>query len=123
MKKTQTILGYFFTLVFLLFAYWQMNDPDPIIWIPPYVISAYIAFRASQGKINCEVLILATIMSFAAGLQIWTEMDAWEGFITDGLSMKTHNQELAREAVGLWITTLSFVLFYLLNKLSGNKSC
>lgn len=116
MKNAVKYLGYFFTLTFLLFAYWQLNDPDPIIWIPPYLISAYIAFRQTQGKSNCEVLILATIMSFAAGLQIWTEMDAWEGFITDGLSMKTHNQELAREAVGLWITTLSFVIFYFSNK-------
>lgn len=120
MKKTISYLGWFFTLVFLLFAYWQMNDPDPIIWIPPYLISSYIAFQAARGKFNCEVLVLAIIMSFAAGLQIWTEMDAWEGFITDGLSMKTHNQELAREAVGLWITTLSFTIFYLSTKLSKN---
>ena len=118
MKTITQIFGWFFTLVFILFAYWQMNDPDPIIWIPPYLISAYIAFRASQFKFNGEVLILATIMSFAAGLQMWTQMDAWEGFITDGLSMKTHNQELAREAVGLWITTFSFVIFYGLHQLN-----
>lgn len=119
MKNVITYLGWFFAVIFLLFAYWQLNDPDPIIWIPPYLLSAYISFRAAQGKFNQEVLLLAWIMSFAAGLQIWTEMDAWEGFITDGLSMKTHNQELAREAVGLWITTLSFTVYYLSNKFSS----
>jgi hypothetical protein len=44
-------------------------------------------------------------------------MTAWEGFLTDGLSMKTHNQELAREAVGLWIASGSLALFYGLHKM------
>jgi hypothetical protein len=44
-------------------------------------------------------------------------MDAWEGFLTDGLSMKTQNQELAREAVGLWIGSFSFATFYTLSKI------
>jgi hypothetical protein len=51
-----------------------------------------------------------------AGIQLWTEMTAWEGFMTDGLAMKTMNQELAREAVGLWICSTAFVLFYSLAK-------
>ncbi|MEY2793687.1 MAG: hypothetical protein RJA76_1679 [Bacteroidota bacterium] len=117
MKKSIKILGWTFSVIFLLFAYWQLNDPDPIIWIPPYLIASYVAYKASQFQFNQEVLILATLMSFAAGLQIWTTMDAWEGFITDGLSMKTRNQELAREAVGLWISTFSYILFFVLNKL------
>jgi hypothetical protein len=48
---------------------------------------------------------------------MWIEMTAWEGFITDGLSMKTHNQELAREAVGLWIASASFALFFIVEKM------
>ncbi len=120
MKKVTSIIAWLFCLIFILFAYWQLNDPDPIIWIPPYLIAAYIAFRAAQGQFNSELLIVVTFMSFAAGLQMWSEMTAWEGFLTDGLSMKTQNQELAREAVGLWITTLSFIVFYLLNKLNKN---
>jgi hypothetical protein len=47
-----------------------------------------------------------------AGIQLWTEMTAWEGFMTDGLAMKTINQELAREAVGLWICSAALILFY-----------
>ncbi len=117
MKNLLIILGWSFTLIFLLFAYWQLNDPDPIIWIPPYLIASYISFKAARNQVNHELLIVAIIMSFAAGLQIWTEMDAWEGFLTDGLSMKTHNQELARESVGLWISTFSYIIFYILNKL------
>ncbi len=32
------IIKYFFTLLFLFFAAVQYNDPDPIVWIPTYLI-------------------------------------------------------------------------------------
>jgi hypothetical protein len=52
-----------------------------------------------------------------AGIQLWSEMTAWEGFMTDGLAMKTMNQELAREAVGLWICSAALAIFYSVDKL------
>lgn len=116
MNKAFLISGIVFTLIFILFAYWQLNDPDPILWVPVYLIPTYTAFRAISGKVNTELMVVLFILSGVAGLQTWVEMTAWEGFITDGLSMKTMNQELAREAVGLWITTLSFATFYFLDK-------
>jgi len=116
MRNVQFILGGFFSLVFLLFTYWQFNDPDPILWVPVYATAVYTALQAMRGKTNPELLIVLFCLSVFAGLQLWVEMTAWEGFLTDGLSMKTHNQELAREAVGLWIATASFALFYGLEK-------
>lgn len=112
MRNAQFILGGFFGLVFLLFTYWQLNDPDPILWVPVYATAVYTSIQAMRGKTNSELLIVLGCLSFFAGLQLWVEMTAWEGFLTDGLRMKTHNQELAREAVGLWIATASFALFY-----------
>lgn len=112
----QKVLGGLFGILFLLFSYWQLNDPDPVLWVPVYLTAAYTSFQALRGKINSELLIVLFCLSFFAGLQMWIEMTAWEGFLTDGLSMKTHNQELAREAVGLWIASTSFALFYLIEK-------
>jgi len=114
-EKLQTYLGAIFAIVFFFFAYWQFNDPDPILWVPIYGVATYVSIQAFRHKINSELLIVLFVLSATAGMQIWSEMTAWEGFITDGLSMKTINQELAREAVGLWITSLSFVIYYLLN--------
>jgi hypothetical protein len=116
MRNLQFILGGFFGLVFTLFTYWQFNDPDPILWVPVYATAVYTAIQAFRGKTNPELLIVLFCLSAFAGLQLWVEMTAWEGFLTDGLSMKTHNQELAREAVGLWIASGSFALFYALAK-------
>jgi hypothetical protein len=115
-RNIQFILGAFFSLVFILFTYWQFNDPDPILWVPVYSTAVYTSLQALRNKSNTELLIVLLLLSLFAGLQLWVEMTAWEGFLTDGLSMKTHNQELAREAVGLWIASGSFALFYGLAK-------
>ena len=117
MKNIQFILGAIFGLVFLLFTYWQLNDPDPILWVPVYAIAVYTSLQAMRAKSNPERLLVLFCLSFSAGIQLWVEMPAWEGSLPDGLSMKTHNQELAREAVGLWIASGSFALFYGLVKM------
>ena len=116
MRKAQIVLGGIFGILFSMFTYWQLNDPDPILWVPVYATAVYTSLQAMLGKTNPELLLILFCLSFFAGLQLWVEMTAWEGFLTDGLSMKTHNQELAREAVGLWIATGSFALFYGLEK-------
>lgn len=113
MKKLQSIAGIIFAVVFILFMYWQFNDPDPILWVPIYGTATYVAIQAYRNRLNAELLVVLFILTTAAGLQLWSEMTAWEGFITDGLSMKTMNQELAREAVGLWIVSSALALFYI----------
>jgi hypothetical protein len=115
-KQAISILGILFSIVFLLFTYWQFNDPDPILWVPIYGVATYVSIQAFRGLVNKELLAVLFVLSTMAGLQLWMEMTAWEGFMTDGLAMKTMNQELAREAVGLWIASLSFAIYYLLEK-------
>jgi hypothetical protein len=100
----------FLCLMFVLFAAWQYNDPDPILWITIYGVAAYCSFRAFRGDSNRELLFILTIISLAAGVNSWLQMTAWEGVITDSIAMKTHNQELAREALGLGICAFSFLL-------------
>lgn len=116
MQKVISILGIFFSITFLLFTYWQFNDPDPILWMPIYGIASYVSFQAFRGHFNKELLGILFILSACAGIQLWVEMTAWEGFMTDGLAMKTMNQELAREAVGLWIASFSFAIYFISEK-------
>ncbi|MBO9637963.1 MAG: transmembrane 220 family protein [Siphonobacter aquaeclarae] len=98
--------------VFLLFAGWQYNDPDPLLWITVYLIAAYNSLRAFQGKANREALFLLTLWTVAWAFTSWWQMTAWEGFVTEGegLTMKSMNQELAREACGLGIVAVSYLL-------------
>lgn len=115
-QKIVSIVGLLFSIIFLLFTYWQFNDPDPILWVPIYGAATYVSFQAFRGHVNKELIAVLFLLSTMAGIQLWVEMTAWEGFMTDGLTMKTVNQELAREAVGLWIAAFSFAVYYLLNK-------
>jgi Transmembrane family 220, helix len=105
-----------FFVIFLLFTYWQFNDPDPILWIPIYGIAAYCAFRSYQGAANKEMVLVLAFMAAAAGINSWTQMTAWEGLITEGLAMKTHNQEVAREALGLGICVVALLFFWVTAK-------
>ncbi len=109
-----------FTIIFILFAGLQYNDPDPMLWIPIYLIAAYATFRTYQGEANPEMLLVLIVLSFAGGMNSWNMMTAWEGFFTEGtgMSMKSHNQELAREAFGLWIVTISFMACWEINRYS-----
>jgi Transmembrane family 220, helix len=103
-------------VIFVLFASLQYNDPDPILWIPIYGIAAYCAWRSYIGNSNKEMLIVLALISTAAAINSWTQMTAWEGVVTEGFSMKTPNQELARESLGLGICAISFLWFMVSKK-------
>jgi hypothetical protein len=108
-------IGLFFTLVFLLFAGWQFNDPDPVWWVSLYGVVAYVSFRFYKGQYNPELLLVLILLYLAGSINTFLQMTGFEGFFTEGegLAMKTPNQELAREASGLGICA-AVLLFYVL---------
>ncbi len=108
-------IALFFSFIYLLFAYWQINDPDPIWWLALYLISAAISFRVFRNKYSHEVLIILSILYLAYAINSFQQITNYEGFFTNnaGLSMKTINQELAREAAGLSICVFTFVTYSL----------
>lgn len=113
-------LALLLVFVFLLFAAWQVNDPDPVLWIPLYLLPAYVAYRAFQGHFNRELLVILLLGSLAGALNTWLQMSGWEGFFSEGqgLAMKTPNQELAREGSGLAICAVAYGIFL---AMSGRK--
>jgi hypothetical protein len=42
--------NYLFTLIFIVFAALQYNDPDPFLWIPIYLYPAFICFQEARNK-------------------------------------------------------------------------
>lgn len=112
-----------FSLIFLAFAYLQYNDPDPLVWIPAYLVPTYVCFRFFQGYFNVELVVLLLLVTTLAGVSLWQAMTAWEGFFTEGagMTMKTMNQEYAREACGLWICSFIYALLLLTQVIKINK--
>ncbi len=69
-----SILG---TVVFLLGAALQFNDPDPHIWIPIYLIPALICLGVVSGKLHWLVPIAASGLAYVGfavmALQVFGE--------------------------------------------------
>jgi hypothetical protein len=61
-----------FTILFILFAALQYNDPDPYIWIPIYMVSAYVCFQTYKGKFDAfsHWIIVACCVIYAVRLLI-----------------------------------------------------
>ena len=108
MKKLVTSLKYFINLfwgiIFLLFASVQFNDPDPVIWIFAYSLTAVLCFTylKSTWAIKLKWLYLLVGLAMLVGSVIQFPPQ-WEGF---GTEMKTANNELARESIGLLLCGL-----------------
>ena len=41
-----------FAVLFVVFAGLQYNDPDPYLWIPIYLVSAFVCFQTYRGKFD-----------------------------------------------------------------------
>lgn len=107
--KASRIFFSVWSLLFLLFAYWQWNDPDPEVWVSIYCFAASLCALAAFGRYYVPLLFTAAIAAFLGGvylfpasvrdwiLQEWQQAD---------LSMKTPDMEVARESFGLLIISV-----------------
>ena len=43
------LLNLILSILFVVFAALQYNDPDPFIWIPIYLFAAFLCWRAYKG--------------------------------------------------------------------------
>lgn len=111
------ILGYILALLFVLFAYFQFNDPDPWTWVVLYLIVAFIAFRSAGGHYSMA-LIWATIGACIMGFfytfpGVWDYMTNQEGYtIMQGMSNDQPYIEETREFGGLLIALIAVLVIY-----------
>ncbi len=76
----------FFILVFILFAVFQYNDPDPYLWIPIYLYPAVLCyFEIKQKPINKKV--------YLGGFLVFGVYAIYKLFDTNGIIdwIKFHN--------------------------------
>ncbi|AQG78244.1 transmembrane 220 family protein [Spirosoma montaniterrae] len=111
MRKTLSIV---FGLLFVLFAAFQYNDPDPEIWVPIYGAAAVACFMAWAGVGRWWFFAGMAGLYFVATWYQWPSR--FEGFLFNELGMRSLNIELAREAGGLGICAAVMVLFAVLTR-------
>jgi len=54
------VFNLIFCLLFIVSAGLQLNDPDPYIWMPIYLIGAAISFQAFKGKYYPKFTLLVS---------------------------------------------------------------
>jgi Transmembrane family 220, helix len=112
------IVNFLFAAMFLLFAFVQLNDPDPVIWILIYgamaVLSVMAIFEFYPRKIliGLLVLFLAYSLVYIPGVLEWLRQDNKSDLFDDVAKMQHLYIEEAREFLGL-IICVTILVFYL----------
>ncbi|GAB3998011.1 hypothetical protein GCM10028807_44530 [Spirosoma daeguense] len=91
-------------LLFILFAAFQYNDPDPEVWIPIYGMAAVACFMAYAGVGRWWFFAAMAVIYVVAAVNQWPP--EFEGFLFGEMKMRSLNIELARESGGLAICAL-----------------
>lgn len=114
-----------FSVIFLLFAVLQWDDPDSALWVSIYLLavlmSAFIAWRRIYRPLVAVTAVLALLgaiyYSPASGILNWIQL---ESYYLD-LSMKTIEMEQGRESMGLLIIFLIMTLGFFCLKNQNKK--
>ena len=103
------IIAIIFGLLFVLFATFQYNDPDPEVWIPIYGAAAVACLMAWAGMGRWWFFVSMAVLYIVAAWYQWPP--SFEGFLFGELKMHSLNIELARESGGLAICAAVMALF------------
>jgi Transmembrane family 220, helix len=110
------IINGILTLLFILFAAVQFNDPDPIVWVIIYTAVAAISGFAVAGKYNKNVIVtvigicIIWMLTLVPGVVDWVEQGMPS--ITGSMKAESPYIEYLREFLGLFIALLALVFHY-----------
>lgn len=111
----ERIFKYFFGIwasLFLLFAVWQWNDPDSLVWVGIYSLAAGLCVCAMLGRYSVPILSIGALVALVAGFYLlpgsisnWISYEVQQADLS---MMMNPDIEEARESFGLFI--VSFVI-------------
>jgi len=107
--------------MFVLFAYWQFNDPDALMWVVIYLLVAGISAISIFKKLNRKILLFFLVFffiytaSYTPYIAEWIQMGTPN--IADEMKATAPYIERTREFFGLLIC-LGVVIYHYI---SSNK--
>ena len=107
--------------MFVVFAYLQINDPDPLVWIFIYglmgVICVLAAFRITSRIVISVVLVTFVAYSFVfwEGVKEWFAQPDKSVLFDDVMKMQYPYIEESREFLGLMICVIVLSIHLLLS--------
>ncbi|MBL7858231.1 MAG: transmembrane 220 family protein [Cyclobacteriaceae bacterium] len=120
------VLNYILALMFLLFAFVQVNDPDPILWILIYgamaVACVLAAFEIYPTKFLIALLVVYGLYSlvYIPGVLEWLQTDNKADLFDDVAKMEHPYIEESREFLGLLICD-AVLIFYIIRSIRIKK--
>ena len=111
------IVNFILAIMFLLFAFVQINDPDPVIWILIYgamaVLSIMAIFEFYPTKFTIGLLVLYILYSivYIPGVLEWLRQENKAMLFDDVAKMQYPYVEEAREFLGLVICIIVLIVF------------
>ena len=115
-RPDMKVLNLVLAVAFVVFAFLQINDPDPVIWILIYGTMAVACVLAAFGyfytKVLAVVLILFLIYSFVffPGVSEWFRSEDKSMLFDDIAKMQYPYIEESREFLGLLICILVIIM-------------
>jgi hypothetical protein len=110
------VVNLLLAVMFVIFAFLQINDPDPAIWILIYgamaVICVLAAFRIYPKKIMIGLLVVYVLYSivFLPGVGEWLNQDNKEKLFDNVAKMEHIWIEESREFLGLMICVIILII-------------
>lgn len=100
----------------MLFAFWQINDPDPWLWVSIYLVTALVFAAAAFGKYNVQVVYIGVAICIIGIGLLFPELLNWIELGSPDIaeSMKTNKPyiEFVREFFGLVIVLAALLFHY-----------
>jgi hypothetical protein len=116
----RTLLYILLALVFALFAYWNLNDPDAAIWVAAYGGVALLFGLAAAGRGDRRITVALGALLFGWMLTMLPGMFHWvrDGFpsITEEMKATAPHIEVVREFLGLLIAVVCLGGLFLLQR-------
>ncbi len=114
------IINLILSILFILFAWFQLNDPDPWLWVALYIWVAIVCGMAVFSKYS-KYLILGGIIASVLGVVFllpefiyWIQMGM--PTITGSMKAEAPHIEYTREFLGLGICLGVFIFQYFQQK-------
>jgi hypothetical protein len=114
------VVNLLLAVLFVVFAFVQINDPDPALWILIYGVMAVTCVLAAFGYYYPKVLIGILIVYGVYSLTYWSSISKWlkadnKAMLFDDVAkMENLYIEESREFLGLFICILVLIMHLLM---------
>jgi hypothetical protein len=111
------IVNFVLAVMFLGFAFLQVNDPDPVIWILIYGVMAVTSvmaifeFYPKKFLIGLLVIFILYSLMYIPGVLEWLRQENKAALFDDVAKMQHQYIEEAREFLGLLICIIVLTVY------------